>query len=183
MTIIIQIAYTFDDVHCGDLTIDPVNNIKDVSLSQIYKIFCDRTTVKRLFPEKYFVVSCCWNPYPANFKHLRKAAMMCDVRASFSADGTTCESVAFVSSIGLGSGSILLDIWIYGSELTVDIIVQYVHFTLLKNKASFVSRMIVYFPKHVDKTRVNGSLSQTLGKRRTDGDFAIDEGRAYLKII
>ena len=113
--------------------------------------------------------------------------MMCDVRASFSTDGTTCESVAFVSSIGLGSGSFhlagYLDIWVRINDRYHCIIAQYVHFTLLKNKASFVSRMIVYFPKHVDKTRVSGSLSEILGKRRTDGDFAIDEGRAYLKII
>ena len=108
---------------------------------------------------------------------------MCDVRASFGADGSTCESVAFVHSMALKDGSYRLDIWIYGSELTANQVLAYIYFSLLNRKSSEFPRMIVYYPDHVDREEVNSQLWQTIGGPTEDSELDTYESVTFLKTI
>ena len=107
--------------------------------------------------------------------------MMCDVRASFSADGTTCESIAFVFSMALKDGSPRLDIWMYGSKLTANQVLAYIYHSLL-NKTSQFHRLLIYYPDHVDREEVNTQLSQITGPSE-DSEFDTNECLTFLKTI
>ena len=109
--------------------------------------------------------------------------MMCDVRASFSVDGTTCESVAFVNSMALTGGSTRLDIWMYGSKLTANQVLAYIYYSLLNKKTSEFPRLLIYYPDHVDREQVNTQLSQTIGGPSEDSEFDTDECVTFLKRI
>ena len=108
---------------------------------------------------------------------------MCDVRASFSVDGTTCESVAFVNSMALIGGSTRLDIWMYGSRLSANQVLAYIYYSLLNKKISQFPRLLIYYPDHVDREEVNTQLSQTIGGPSDDPEFDTHESVTFLKTI
>ena len=161
----------------------PVDDVRQLSLNQSYKMFQDPTNQKQLFPDGYFASSCTWSPQLVNYKNLRKAAMVCDVTALFGVDGTTCESIAFVNSMALRDGSTRLDIWMYGSKITANQVLAYIYFSLLNKKTSQFPRMIVYYPWHVDREEVNTQLSQTIGGPSEDSEFDTNESASFLKNI
>ena len=146
-------------------------------------MFQDPTNQKQLFPDGYFILLGPSSPFLANYKNLRKAAMMCDVRALFGVDGTTCESIAFVYSMALRDGSTLLDIWMYGSKLTSNQVLAYIYFSLLNKKTSQFPRLLIYYPRHVDTEEVNSQLSQTIGGPSEDSEFDTHECVTFLKTM
>ena len=160
-----------------------MKNIRELNLTQSYTIFQDQENQKQLFPDGYFILLGPSTPYQANYRNLRKAAMMCDVRASFGADGTTCESVAFVHSMALKDGSYRLDIWMYGSKLTAYQVLAYIYFSLLNRKTSEFPRLHIYYPDHVDREEVNSQLWQTIGGPSEDPEFDTHESVAFFKSI
>ena len=156
-----------------------MKNIRELNLTQSYKIFQDPANQKQLFPDGYFILLGTSTPYLANYENLRKAAMMCDVRASFGADGSTCESVAFVHSMALKDGSYRLDIWMYGSKLTANQVLAYIY---LSRKLCYL--LVHFFPVYMIRViEVNSQLWHTIGGPSEDPEFETHESVTFFESI
>ena len=188
---IFQVAYSFDEFSYPETqrllqvipAHVPVKNVRERSLTQSYKIFQNSANQKQLFPDGYFILFGPSTPYRVNYTNLKKTAMMCGIRGSFSADGATCESVAFVNSMALIGGSTRLDIWMYGVKLTANQVLAYIYYSLLNKKTSQFPKLLIYYPDHVDREEVNIQLSQTIGGPSDDPEFDTHECVAFLKTI
>ena len=157
----------------------PVNRIQRLSLSQSSQIFSDTSSRSSLFPAEYLVVWYFWNPFPVNEASLNYIARITDVTGTFSLDGNTCETITFSSLIRLKSG-IRLDLWIYGSEVTSDVVLAYVYYWLRKTRHMLghelnEMKLLVHFPLHVNKNEVRSHLSARLGQPLVTSTFDSDE--------
>ena len=157
----------------------PVHRIKRLSLDQSTRIFTDAATRTKLFPHEYFVALFFWCPFLTNEASLKYAAKVTDVTATFSIDGSTCESVAFTSLIKLTSG-VRLDVWVYGSQVTSGGVLGHVYYWLRKSKHVYETnqggiKLMVHFPLHVPKEEVRGHLAAKLGPPLVTSTFDTDE--------
>ena len=157
----------------------PVHRIKRLSLDQSTPIFSDAATKAKLFPHEYFVTWYNWSPFLTNEASLKFVAKITDVSATFSVDGSTCESVAFTSLIKLTSG-VRLDVWVYGSQVTSGGVLGHVYYWLRKSKHVYETnqggiKLMVHFPLHVPKEEVRGHLAAKLGPPLVTSTFDSDE--------
>ena len=163
----------------------PVQNIKRLTLSESYKVLLDPHNQKQLFPEGYFGLPCLWFPCAANDRNLRAAACRNDVTASFSPDGTTCESVVFHSLIVNGDVT-RFDVWVYGTQVSAHTVLSHILFWL-KIKFNVLSTKLVSFvfcfPRDVDKQEVNSHLVGILGLPEEGDVFDTDECVMLLRIF
>ena len=162
----------------------PVHRIKRLSLDQIALIFSDAATRSKLFPHEYFVALFFWSPFLTNEGSLKYATRVTDVTATFSFDGSTCESVAFTSLIKLTSG-VRLDVWVYGSQVTSGGVLAHVYYWLRKSKHIYETnqggiKLMVHFPLHVNKEEVRGHLAAKLGPPLVTSTFDSDEAICCL---
>ena len=120
-----------------------------------------------------------WCPFLTNEVCLKYVAKLTDVSATFSVDGSTCESVAFTSLIKLTSG-VRLDVWIYGSQVTSGGVLGHVYYWLRKSKHVCETneggiKLMVHFPLHVPKEEVRVHLAAKLGPPLVTSTFDSDE--------
>ena len=157
----------------------PVHRIKRLSLDQSARIFSDAATRTKLFPHEYFVALFFWCPFRTDEVSLKYAARLTDVTATFSVDGSTCESVAFTSLIKLTSG-VRLDVWVYGPQVTSGGVLGHVYYWLRKSKHVYETnrggiKLMVHFPIHVPKEEVRGHLAAKLGPPLVTSTFDSNE--------
>ena len=82
----------------------PIQLIKQLNLSQSYAILTDPENQRRLFPD--------------------------GVTVTFSADGSTCENLAFHSLLPVRDGATRVGVWIYGKDLSARLAAAHVMYWL-----------------------------------------------------
>ena len=153
-----------------------VSNIRRVNLSETYKILSDPQIRKELFPGKYFVAGYgSWAPYLSTFSNLRQVAMVSDVAASFSPDGSSCETISFCTMYPLAPSGARFDLWCNGNKLNSDMVLAYLYFWLRHLKALPTATKItvgLMFPHHVDEKEIEGHFPKDtcpiVSKQSTD---------------
>ena len=104
---------------------------------------------------EYFVAGCgSWTPYLSTFSNLRLVAMGSDVAASFSPDGSSCETISFCIIYPLASFGVRYDLWCYGNKLNAELVLIYLYFWLRHLPALPTATKIgvgLLFPDHAHK--------------------------------
>ena len=132
--------------------------IRQLTLTESYKIFSDAELVKDLFPGKYFCVDYgSMLPILISETNLRHVARHRDVTAYFSPDGVT--SITFCTIYQLIPSGFRVLVWCYGNKLTPKLVIAHAQFCL-GNMTSFPPScdadvsVGIMFPTHVDKQDV-----------------------------
>ena len=140
----------------------PASNIRRLNLSETYKILSDQHIRKDLFQGKYFLAGYgSWTPYLSTFSNLRHVAMASDVAASFSPDGSTCETFSFCTMYPLAPSGARFDLWCYGNKLNSDKVLKYLHFWLRHFPVLPRETKIgvgLMFLDHIDETEIESYL-------------------------
>ena len=135
---------------------ESTNQIHRLSTSDAMRIFSSQENIKNLFPHKYFFAFNWGMPFCVNEMNLKIVAKATNVSATFSVDGATCESVTFASLHPLLTSSVRLDLYMYGSKMTAQMVVDHTYFwlryvpTILTSGVTSVS-LLVHFPVDVNK--------------------------------
>ena len=141
-----------------------VSNIRRLNLSETYKILSDPQIRKDLFPGKYFVAGCgSWTPYLSTFSNLRQVAMGSGVTASFSPDGSSCETISFCIIYPLAPSGVRYDLWCYGNKLNAELVLTYLYVWLRHLPALPTATKIgvgLLFPDHFHKEEVEHLFSK-----------------------
>ena len=140
------------------------SNIRRVNLSETYKILSDPENRKELFPGNYFGCGK-WTPYLSTFSNLRHVAMGSDIAASFSPDGSTCETISFCTMYPLAPSGARFDLWCYGNKLNSDKVLRYLYFWLHHLSALLTATNTtigLMFPDHVDEKEVEGHFPKDI---------------------
>ena len=164
----------------------PIQLIKQLNLSQSYAILTDPENQRRLFPDGYFGVTLCWMPYLVNNRNLRMAALTDDVTVTFSADGSTCESLAFHSLLPVRDGATRMGVWIYGKDLSARLAAAHVMYWLqtpLNATKSKQLKLLLQLPRHVKREEFKSHLVEKIGKPEFSEAFDTDECITVIKQI
>ena len=120
-------------------------------------------------------------PFRVSENNLKVVAKATNVSATFSVDGATCESVTFAALHPLASSSVRLDLYMYGSKMTSQMVLDHTYFwlryvpTIVTSPVTSVSLMI-HFPVDVNKNVVFSELKSRLGDPYDTTTFDSDEG-------
>ena len=138
------------------------SNIRSLNLSETYKILSDPDIRKDLFPGKYFLAGYgSWTPYLSTFSNLRHVAMASDVAASFSPDGSTCETFSFCTMYPLAPTGARFDLWCYGNKLNSDKVLTHLYFWLRHlpplSRATKIGVGLMFLD-HIDETEIETHL-------------------------
>ena len=164
----------------------PIQKIKQLNLSQSYKILTDPDIQERLFPDEYFGVTLCWMPYLVNNRNLKSAALTDDVTVTFSADCSTCESLAFHSLLPVRDGATRVGVWIYGRDLSATLAAAHVMYWLqtpLNATKSQQLKLLLQLPRHVNQEEFKSHLVEKIGKPEFSEAFDTDECITVIKPI
>ena len=155
-----------------------IDTVKQLNLSQSYKVLTNPENKRKLFPGQYFGISMLWWPYLLNVQNLRAAAQTNDVTVTFSADGSTCESLAFHSLLPVRDGATRVGIWVYGSGVSARVAAAHVLYWLQtphKATTSKEFRLLLQLSCHVNKDEFKSHLVERLGTPEFSDAFDTDE--------
>ena len=115
-----------------------------------------------LFPGKYFVAgNGPWASYLSNSSNLRQVVIESDVAASFSPDGSSCETISLWTMFPLVPSGVRYDLCCYGNKLNAELVLTYLYFWLrhleLLPRATKIGIGLM-FPDHVDEKEIESHL-------------------------
>ena len=108
-------------------------------------------------------VFCCWK-WAMDATSLRQVAMESDVAASFSPDGSTCETISLWTMFPLVPSGVRYDLWCLGNKLNAELVLTYLYFWLRHLPALPIATKIgvgLMFPDHVDEKEIGHLCNNT----------------------
>ena len=125
-------------------------------------------------------------PYLVNNRNLRKAALTNEVTVTFSADGSSCESLAFHSLLPVREGATWVNVWIYGRDLSARLAAAHVMYWLQTPLNAAVSKqlkLLLQLSRHVNQEEFKSHLVEKIGKPEFSEAFDTDECITMMKQI